>query len=88
MLPATFKLPPAMPRPPAPPMLSRLTAPPLANVAVAPAGNTTAATLARSGTAPPAQLAASNQSPVAPPVHATLLKRLMLAVSPSGLATL
>ena len=44
-------------------------------------GIMTLATLDRSGTAPPAQLAGSNQLPVLPPIHATLANRLILAVA-------
>jgi hypothetical protein len=40
----------------------------------------TAATLSRSGTAPPAQLAGSNQFPLLPPTQSTCGKRVMLAV--------
>ena len=52
-----------------------------AKVTLTPAGRMTSATLARSGTAPPAQLAGSNQLLLlAPPVQATEARRVIFAV--------
>ena len=76
--------------PPKPPRLSRLTgseasagacAPAVLNATAAPLGMMTLATFARSGTAPPAQLAGSNQLPELPPVHVTELSRVMFATA-------
>ena len=49
-------------------------------VTVFPDGITTLATLDLSGTAPPAQLAGSNQLPVLPPIQVTELRRVISAV--------
>ena len=62
------------------PVWAGATAPAVSKRTTTPAGITTLATLARSGTAPPAQLAGSNQLPLAPPVQVTLPSRVMSAV--------
>ena len=49
----------------------------LPKLTVAPAGMTTLATLPKSGTALPAQLAGSNQLPVLGPTQVTELRRVM-----------
>ena len=49
------------------------------NVTATPVGIKTDATLAKSGTAPPAQLLGVSQLPVVPPVHATEPSRVTLA---------
>ena len=85
---ATFKEPPATVSEPAEPRLSMETGPNTAGatagpakVTFTPAGRTTFATLARSGTAPPAQLAGSNQLLLpAPPVQVTEARRVISAV--------
>ena len=96
----TFITPPAIDMAPVVPLmttLSRLTAPVCAGATTVPAllkltftpsGMTTFATFAKSGTAPPAQLAGSNQLPVVPPVQATDDKRVILAVALLGATTL
>ena len=57
----------------------------LSKVTVAPLGITTLATLAWSGTAPPVQLPGVSQLFVlAPPVHVTEFRRVMLPVRPLG----
>ena len=59
----------------------------LLKVTVTPLGMMTLATFDRSGTAPPAQLAGSNQLPVAPPTQVTEFKRVMLAMAVPVVAT-
>ena len=82
----TFKVPALCDKlPPAPVNPSMLTAPlcagattVLPKLAVTPVGMTTLATLDKSGTAPPTQLAGSNQLPVVPPTQVTEFRRVML----------
>ena len=85
---ATFKVPPAMVSEPAEPRLSIETGPKMAGatagpakLTLTPAARMTSATLARSGTAPPAQLAGSNQLLLpARPVQVTEARRVISAV--------
>ena len=60
----------------------------LPKLTLTPDGITTWATFDRSGTAPPAQFAGSNQLPETPPTQVTAFKRVMLAVVLAPVATL
>ena len=77
----------AMLTPPAPVRLASIgasAATPSATVTSVPCGITTLATLSRMGTAPPAQLLASNQLPRLPPTQLTEFRRVMSPVRPSA----